>query len=129
MKAKVQTALILAGLFLPSACGKVYNSSSYDALIYKTVDGTPQFLEAKKVIDTHCAVCHTRPSHQAWAGMNEADFINQNYIVAGSLEDSILYTKIQGNRTTTAGNMPETGSPLNSTELDTLEAWILNITP
>lgn len=114
-------------LLAPLGCGKIYNSSSYDATSYGTADGTAEFLAAKEIIKTSCTNCHTRPSHQAWAGMSEADFISQGLVTAGSLEGSSLYTKILGNRTTTPGNMPEGGTPLTGAELTTLETWILNI--
>lgn len=124
--------LLLAGLttlaFLsPLACGKIYNSSSYDATSYGSADGTPAFLAAKQIIKASCTNCHTRPSHVAWAGMSEDDFISQGLVLPGSLEGSSLYTKILGNRTSIPGNMPDGGAPLTSAELTTLENWILNI--
>lgn len=116
-------------LLTPLACGKVYNSSSYDASIYGTADGTAQFLAAKAIITASCANCHTRSSHQAWAGMDESTFVTQGLIVGGSLVNSSLYTKIQGNRTAIPGNMPDGGTLLTSSELDTIEAWILSVAP
>jgi mono/diheme cytochrome c family protein len=124
------SALILClASFVPLACGKVYNSSSYDASTYGAADGTAQFLAAKDIIKTNCASCHTRPSHQAWAGFSEKDFISQNLIKAGNLAGSLLYTKIQGNRTATPGNMPDGGTLLTTAQIITIENWILNIPP
>ncbi len=123
------TGFLIFSSLAPVACGKVYNSSTYDASTYGSADGTPQFLAAKTIIKNSCASCHTRPSHEAWAGMSEKDFLTQGLIKAGNLAGSSLYTKIQGNRTSTPGNMPDGGSLLTGAELDTLENWILNITP
>ncbi|RYZ68943.1 MAG: cytochrome c [Proteobacteria bacterium] len=120
--------LIFASL-VPLACGKVYNSSTYDASTYGSADGSANFLAAKSVIKTACANCHTRPSHQSWAGMSEKEFIAQALIKPGSLAASSLYTKIQGNRTNIPGNMPDGGSLLTGAELDKMEAWILGATP
>lgn len=130
MKKILTAGLMLFTLSVPLACGKVYNSSSYDASTYgRTTGGTDQFVAAKAIITESCANCHTRTSHQAWAGMSEEDFVSQNLITGGSLENSVLYTKIQGNRTSTPGNMPEGGSLLTSEQLDTLEAWIMSVAP
>ncbi|MBK9323588.1 MAG: hypothetical protein IPM97_11715 [Bdellovibrionaceae bacterium] len=127
---KLITAVTLMLLFLgPIGCGKVYNSSTYDASTYGSADGSAQFLAAKTIIKNSCANCHTRPSHEAWSGMSEKDFISKGLVAAGNLAGSSLYTKIQGNRTSTPGNMPDGGSLLTGSELDTLESWILNITP
>ena len=129
MNKLLAAGIVLAACLPPLGCGKVYNSSTYDAFTYGSAGGTAQFLAAKDIIKNNCATCHTHPSHQAWAGMSEKDFITQNYVVAGNLAGSQLYTKIQGNRTGIAGNMPEGGTPLTSAQLDTMEAWILNIAP
>lgn len=129
MNKVLAAALMSLALLTPLACGKVYNSSTYDASTYGTADGTAQFLAAKAIINTSCASCHTRPSHEAWAGMDEAAFVSQGLIKGGSLENSVLYTKIQGNRTAIPGNMPDGGTLLTSAELDTLEAWILSVAP
>lgn len=123
----LRAGLTTLALLTPLACGKVYNSSTYDATAYGSADGSPQFLAAQAIIKTSCAGCHTRPSHQAWAGMNEQDYINQGLIKPGNLSGSTLYTKILGNRTSTPGNMPDGGTPLTANELTTLENWILNI--
>jgi len=122
-------ALTTLALLSPLGCGKVYNSSTYDATSYGSADGSPQFLAAQAIIKADCAACHTRPSHQAWAGMSEADYINQGLIKPGNLSGSSLYTKILGNRTSIPGNMPDGGTPLTAEELTTIENWILNITP
>lgn len=126
--------LLLAGLttlalLTPLACGKVYNSSSYDASTYGdgAVSGTPQFVAAAKIIRENCATCHTRPSHQAWGGMSESDFVAQGLVKGGDLSGSTLYTKIQGNTTGTPGNMPDGGTPLTSDQISTIETWILSI--
>lgn len=119
----------MIALLASLGCGKVYNSSSYDATIYGSADGSAEFLAAQVIITSKCANCHTRPSHQAWAGMTEAEFISSGYIKAQDLAGSSLYTKILGNRTSIQGNMPTVGTPLTSAELDTMEAWIMSITP
>lgn len=116
-------------LLASMGCGKVYNSDTYDATTYGNSTGTPQFLAAKEIIVAKCASCHTRPSHAAWAGTDEAGFISQGLIKAQDLAGSMLYTKIQGNRTGIAGNMPFGGTPLTDAELDTMEAWIMSIPP
>ena len=124
---------VLAGitalaLLTPLACGKIYNSSTYDASTYGAgATGTAQFIAAQAIIRENCASCHTRPSHQAWAGMSEADFVSQGLIVGRSLTGSMLYTKILGNRAGTPGNMPDGGTPLTSDQLTVLETWILSV--
>ncbi|HEY8270325.1 MAG TPA: hypothetical protein VIG33_05510 [Pseudobdellovibrionaceae bacterium] len=127
MKRALRAGLTIFGLLAPLACGKIYNSSTYDATTYGASDGSVKFLAAKEIIKTNCATCHTRASHQAWAGMNEQDFISQGLVVAGNFSGSLLYTKIQGNRTSTPGNMPEGGTLLSGAELTVIEDWILGI--
>ncbi len=127
MRKLVPAALTALAMLTPLGCGKVYNSSTYDATTYGSADGSPQFLAAQVVIKENCASCHTRPSHQAWAGMSEKDYISQGLIKAGNLTGSTLYTKILGNRTSTPGNMPDGGTPLTADQLTTIENWILNI--
>lgn len=121
------TALTTLALLAPLGCGKVYNSSTYDATTYGSATGSAQFLAAQAIIKENCASCHTRPSHQAWAGLSEADYISQGLVKAGSLTGSMLYTKILGNSTGIAGNMPDGGTPLTADQLTTIETWILNI--
>lgn len=121
------TALTTLAFLAPLGCGKVYNSSTYDASTYGSSDGSAQFLAAQAIIKDNCASCHTRPSHAAWAGLSEADYISQGLIKAGNLTGSTLYTKILGNRTSTPGNMPDGGTPLTSDQITTIENWILNI--
>ncbi|WP_413290796.1 hypothetical protein [Bdellovibrio sp. HCB337] len=125
----LSVGLTAIALLAPIGCGKVYNSSSYDATTYGVSTGSAQFLAAKEIIVAKCASCHTRPSHAAWAGTSEEEYISQGLIKAQDLEGSVLYTKIQGNRTAIAGNMPFGGTPLTDAELDTMEAWINSITP
>lgn len=127
MRKLIPAALTTLAMLAPLGCGKVYNSSTYDATTYGSADGSAQFLAAQAIIKANCASCHTRPSHQAWAGMSEKDYITQGLIKAGNLTGSTLYTKIQGNRTSTPGNMPDGGTPLTSDQLTTIENWILNI--
>jgi mono/diheme cytochrome c family protein len=125
----ISNALFIAGLLIPLGCGKVYNSSTYDSSTYGSggSTGSALFLAAKAVIDQHCSICHTQASHMAWAGMGEQDFVSRGLVTPGSLESSVLYTKISGNRTAINGNMPQGGAPLSSSELDILEAWIQGI--
>jgi uncharacterized membrane protein len=127
MKKFLTAGLTAITLLMPLACGKVYNSSSYDASTYGSASGSAKFLAAKQIITASCANCHTRASHQAWAGMSEQEFITQGLVTVGNLSGSTLYTKILGNRTTTAGNMPDGGTPLTSSEITTIEDWILGI--
>lgn len=127
MKKLLTAGLTTLTLLAPLACGKIYNSSSYDVTTYGSATGSAKFLAARQIIKTSCANCHTRPSHQAWAGMSEQDFINQGLVKVGNLIGSTLYTKIQGNRTSTPGNMPDGGTPLTAAELTTIEDWILGI--
>lgn len=129
MKSLLAAGLILMASLIPLGCGKVYNSSTYDASTYGSADGSATFLAAKATINTSCANCHTRPSHQAWSGMSEKEFIAQGLIKPGNLAASSLYTKIQGNRTMISGNMPAGGSLLTGAELDKMEAWIMGATP
>jgi hypothetical protein len=131
MKKLLAAAVLGALSLMPIGCGKVYNSSSFDPSIYGTsgggTTGSTTFLAAKTIINENCATCHTHPSHQAWAGMGEADFIAQGLVTPGSLTGSMIYTKIQGNRTGIAGNMPDGGTLLTGAQLDTMEAWITGI--
>jgi mono/diheme cytochrome c family protein len=115
-------------LLAPLSCGKVYNSSSYDSDIYgEGGGGTPEFQAAQAILRDNCATCHTQASHQTWGNISEAQFIAQGLVVPGSLSGSQLYTKIAGNSTGIAGNMPPSGGNLNSTQLQTIETWINNI--
>ncbi len=127
MRKLLTASLTALSFFSPLGCGKVYNSSTYDAATYGSATGSAKFLAAKQIINTSCASCHTRASHQAWAGMSEQDFITQGLVKVGNLSGSTIYTKILGNRTSTPGNMPDGGTPLTATELTTIEDWILGI--
>jgi len=122
----VGTSLIF--ILALGACGKVYNSSTYDASAYGAATGSANFLAAQAIIKANCAICHVQPSHQAWGGMSEADFISQGLVKPGDLAGSLLYTKIQGNRSGVAGDMPQGGTPLTSDQITVIETWILNIT-
>jgi uncharacterized membrane protein len=125
---KIAKISLLLGLTMPAGCGKIYNSSTFDSSTYGVTTGSAQFLAAKAVINTHCSTCHTRASHEAWAGMGEADFVSQGLVTPRSLEGSSIYTKIMGNRTAITGNMPQGGAPLNDEELTVMENWIQGMT-
>ncbi|WP_413294339.1 hypothetical protein ACLSU7_04425 [Bdellovibrio sp. HCB185ZH] len=124
----VLSAILGLALLTPLSCGKAYNSSSYDADIYgEGGGGTPAFQAAQAILRDRCATCHTQASHQTWGNISEAQFIAQGLVSPGSLSGSQLYTKIAGNSTGIPGNMPPSGGNLSSTELQTIEMWILNI--
>ncbi len=104
-------------------CGRnPYNSSTSDALKYgSSVTGSASFLAARAVMLNSCFACHG-----SWSAWTEAEFISNGRVVAGSLVDSLLYTRIRGNSTGIAGDMPQNGS-LSSEDIVIIKTWILGI--
>lgn len=133
MRLRTMTKLVLSAvlglaLLTPLSCGKTYNSSSYDADIYgEGGGGTPAFQAAQAILRDKCATCHTQASHASWGNISASQFVALGLVTAGSLTGSQLYTKITGNSTGIPGNMPVGGANLSSTELQTIETWILGM--
>ena len=115
------TTLIV--LISPISCGRnPYNSSTSDALKYgSTVSGSSQFLAARVVMLNSCFACHG-----SWSAWSESEFISNGRVVSRSLTDSILYTRIRGNSTQYAGDMPQNGS-LSSEDIVAIKNWILGM--
>ena len=78
-----------------------------------------------QIISAKCFGCHAN-----FAGyLSDADWKASGYVVAGSLNGSRLYYRLSG---AGLGIAPETmpqGGSLNSNELGTIRAWILNMPP
>ena len=110
-------------LIMMVGCGRnPYNSSTSDALKYgSNVTGSSNFLVARTVMLTSCFACHG-----SWSSWNEAQFISNGRIVAASLDNSILYTRIRGNSTSFVGDMPVSGS-ISSEDIVAIKTWILGI--
>ena len=115
--------IAVLGLSVIFGCGRSpYNSSTSDALKYgSTVSGTANFLAARTVMLSSCFACHG-----SWSAWTEAEFVSNGRVVATSLADSILYTRIRGNSTGVAGNMPQNGS-LSSEDIVVIKNWILGM--
>ncbi len=112
---------VILFLFLGLSCGRPpYNTSTSDSLKYgSNVTGSAQFLTARTVMLSNCFACHG-----SWAAWNEADFVSNGRVVARSLIDSSLYTRIRGNNTGVVGNMPQNAS-LSSDDIVAIKNWIL----
>ena len=110
-------------LIMMVGCGRnPYNSSTSDALKYgSNITGSSNFLAARAVMLTSCFACHG-----SWSSWNEAQFISNGRIVAASLDNSILYTRIRGNSTSFVGDMPVSGN-ISSEDIVAIKTWILGI--
>ncbi|NUM58790.1 MAG: hypothetical protein HUU56_09175 [Bdellovibrionaceae bacterium] len=117
----VKKILGLFFLFLAFGCGKVKNSSSSDAA---TATGTEEFVSAATILREKCASCH---QHTAWSSYSETDFVSKKLVTKKSPASSELYTRVRGNDTGIAGDMPEGQSNLSQTEMSTLKTWINSI--
>jgi uncharacterized membrane protein len=110
-------------ILILSSCGKLQNSNTSDANLYgTTVSGTSNFQNARTILSNKCFSCHAN-----WSGYSETQFVTSGYVVSGSTTESILYTRIRGNDTGTAGDMPVSGSNLTTDEIATMKAWIQGI--
>lgn len=107
-------------LFAASACGKLQNSSSSDANLYgSSVSGSTNFLQARAILANKCFSCHAE-----WSGYDEAQYVSTGRVSSGSPSNSSLYTRIRGNDTGTAGDMPLTGANLTTEEMTLIKTWI-----
>ena len=116
-----KTSLGLFFLLLIFGCGKVKNSSSSDAA---SATGTEEFVSAATVLREKCATCH---QHTAWSSYSETDFVSKKLVTKKSPANSELYTRIRGNDTGIAGDMPEGQSNLSQTEMTAIKTWINSI--
>lgn len=81
----------------------------------------PAFAEAKAIIATKCASCHT---HGAWVGKNAQYFKTENLVVAKDPENSRLYYRITGSTGANGPkNMPASGT-ITGAEADKIKEWI-----
>jgi mono/diheme cytochrome c family protein len=81
------------------------------------------FGRAQAIILTNCATCH---HHQQWNHFQESDFIAKGLVDPGSENGSLLYQRLIGANVpgVDPGDMPETGDPLTTVELQTIATWI-----
>ncbi len=123
MKKIAAVLFLLMAMISGMGCGRPpYNSSTSDALKYgSNVTGSAQFLTARTVMLSSCFACHG-----SWAAWNEAEFVSNGRVVARSLIDSSLFTKIRGNSTSVVGNMPQNSS-LASDDIVAIKNWILGM--
>lgn len=110
--------LVLLVMFF-SSCGKVKNSSSADAA---SAGGSEEFVAAKQVIADKCLSCHS-----AWTSYSEADYVTKRLVSKKSPNNSDLYTRIRGNDSGIAGDMPEGQPNISQTEMTTIKKWISGI--
>ena len=122
MKVKQLCIIFFFGL-IASACGQVRNSSSYDDLIYgSSISGSAQFVTMKTVLATQCIKCHA-----AWKDYTENDFVKNGLVIRGSASGSTLYTRIRGNDTGIAGDMPTANPNLSPDDMGKIKAWIVSL--
>ncbi len=120
---KIMPLLFMNFLVFNFGCGKVRNSSSNDASIYgSSVTGSANFLEARTVLAASCFSCHSN-----WANYNESQFVSANLVRANSLLNSSLYTRIRGNDTGIAGDMPQSNPNLSNDDMAKIKQWIQGI--
>ncbi|MEN0058040.1 MAG: hypothetical protein AAGB31_04345 [Bdellovibrio sp.] len=119
MKIGLVRIMMVALMVGVGACSEVRNSSALDADLYGSdVTGSAAFMSARVVMVNQCFRCHGE-----WASYNEADFVTQGLVVAGSPSGSVLYQSLKGNDSGVTGTMPEGGN-LSSDEMMTIKSWI-----
>lgn len=101
------------------SCGKVKNSSSADAA---SASGSEEFIAAKQVLAEKCLSCHS-----TWTSYSETDFVNKRLVSKKSPNNSDLYTRIRGNDSGIAGDMPEGQANISQTEMTAIKKWISGI--
>lgn len=91
-----------------------------DAGLYGSdVTGSTAFQTARTIMANQCFTCHGD-----WAAFAETDFVTSGRVVAGDPNGSLLYTKIRGNDSGTAGDMPLGKSDLTAEEIASIKSWI-----
>lgn len=117
---KISDFLKLASIiFILCSCGKVKNSSSSDAA---SAGGSDEFIAAKQVLADKCLSCHS-----SWTSYSETDFVNKKLVSKKSPNNSDLYTRIRGNDSGIAGDMPQGQPNISQTEMTALKKWISGI--
>jgi cytochrome c553 len=83
---------------------------------------------AQAIIVENCATCH---HHQSWKQFGEADFIAKQLVVPGKADSSVLYQNLSGANVpgVDPGEMPLGAAPLAADDLQTIAAWINQISP
>jgi uncharacterized membrane protein len=110
-------------IFIFSSCGKLQNSNTSDASLYgSAISGTSNFQSARTILSNKCFSCHAN-----WSAYTETQYVSAGLVVAGSTTGSTLYTRIRGNDTGTAGDMPISGANLTTDEVTTMKTWIQGI--
>ncbi len=118
---------LLFALFLLSACGQDFNSSSGDFAL--TADNgidtsTPAGIrlnDAYTVLKNNCMSCHTG-YHNSWANYKtDADWISKNLAVRGDTTSSQVYDRLKN----VGGDMPYGAPQISDSERQKLENWIL----
>ncbi len=88
------------------------------------------FENAKLILDKHCIYCHSAngpASKYNFDFDSEEKFINSEYVTAADLEKSSLFHKIKGAGIGSFENMPPSNKNLDSSEIELLKKWILNM--
>lgn len=107
-------SLLLAVPF--SGCLQTENSSTGDDAFVDLDGASTEFIAANEIIQSNCAACH--PSFRSYT---EEDFINEDYIVPGDRDGSLLYNRMD--IPSNSGIMPPSGK-LVAEDLQLIEDWI-----
>lgn len=114
--------VVVSSLVIVS-CGRVQTTSSNDGAIYGSgVTGSSQFLAARAVLANKCFACHS-----SWGAYNETDFSGHFLVSNGDPFNSLIYYRIRGNDSGTAGDMPTSGPNMTSDEIAVMKTWILSL--
>ena len=128
MSTLIKIASFVSSAILIAGCN-AQNSFSNDSSVYGTSIGvgSARFNEASAIIRENCATCHDH-DHSAFATYTEQDFINNQYVTAGSYASSLLVQRLKGSNVPGNQNMPE-NSQLSDADIQTIKDWISGITP
>ncbi len=112
-------------LFLVSfslgSCLQTENSNSLDQDIYGSIDGSPEFLQARTVFTANCATCHI------FHTLKEEEFVNTGEVLKGDAENSLIYYRLSGSSGTQGPKDMPDGGTLSADDVAKIKNWIDNI--
>jgi mono/diheme cytochrome c family protein len=125
-----QLAAFIVVYTLSVGCGMIQrdltpDGTTSDDTLTTSTPGASLQQATVAILSTNCASCHGSSSGQGNVSniTDPASLISQGLVVPGSPTTSPLYSAVS------SGTMPLNGTVLSSSELQTIQSWILSLSP
>ena len=122
---KALAAKLLGVVILIASCSYPENSVSGDTDVFgnnAAANGSAQFKQVAVILKNRCVRCH-----RGFSRLEEHDWVNAGYVVAGDPAASNLFSRLKGANVAGPENMPVDDNALSASETETIRFWIAEV--